>query len=543
MFVVSLKAAKLAATVVLSLASVAALGYGAYRVTQSQAARPAQASATMPEAQQPRADAGRVAVVAPPAAGGAPENAAPPAAAPPAAAPAAPPAAAPAAPAPPPSAPPAAQTVAREAAPAAAADAARALPRFDIVRVERSGELVVAGQASAGATVELLADGRKFDRAVADLSGQWVMVPKPLAPGTHELSLRSITPAGAAEQSPRTVTVLVPSMPAGDLLVTLNEPDKATQILQSGAPPPPTPRNVETRPGERAAEAPGAAAPPPAREAPAPGSPPASTPPQMAAVPPAASEAPAGAPAPRARRAVSITTAEMDESGRFFASGSAAKGATLRLYLNDSYIATARAGDEERWSFTIQRGLSSGDYVVRVDDVTQPEGRVLSRAEVPFRLAAVVAAAPAAVPPATSPPAAVPSAAAAPVAATPPAAAPPAVPPAPAAPVIAPPPASAPPVATAPTAGATPPASAPAVAAAPAPAAPGPSSAPPADVVVADVRSAVVRKGDSLWRISRQAYGRGARYTAIFEANTAQIRDPARIYPGQVFVVPNEAVN
>lgn len=53
-------------------------------------------------------------------------------------------------------------------------------------------------------------------------------------------------------------------------------------------------------------------------------------------------------------------------------------------------------------------------------------------------------------------------------------------------------------------------------------------------------RLVVVQPGNSLWRIAQRTYGRGLRYTLIFEANESQIRDPNLIYPGQVFVVPKE---
>ncbi|MBP0445513.1 LysM peptidoglycan-binding domain-containing protein [Roseomonas sp. SSH11] len=49
----------------------------------------------------------------------------------------------------------------------------------------------------------------------------------------------------------------------------------------------------------------------------------------------------------------------------------------------------------------------------------------------------------------------------------------------------------------------------------------------------------VVQPGNNLWRIARDAYGRGIRYTVIYRANQAQIRNPSRIYPGQVFSVPS----
>ena len=50
----------------------------------------------------------------------------------------------------------------------------------------------------------------------------------------------------------------------------------------------------------------------------------------------------------------------------------------------------------------------------------------------------------------------------------------------------------------------------------------------------------IVQPGNSLWRIARRLYGQGIRYTMIFAANQDQIRNPALIYPGQIFVVPNE---
>jgi hypothetical protein len=53
----------------------------------------------------------------------------------------------------------------------------------------------------------------------------------------------------------------------------------------------------------------------------------------------------------------------------------------------------------------------------------------------------------------------------------------------------------------------------------------------------------VVQPGNSLWRISRRAYGRGAQYTIIYEANKDQIRDPDLIYPGQIFEVPEDEPN
>lgn len=50
----------------------------------------------------------------------------------------------------------------------------------------------------------------------------------------------------------------------------------------------------------------------------------------------------------------------------------------------------------------------------------------------------------------------------------------------------------------------------------------------------------IVRPGNTLWQIARQLYGSGFRYTLIFRENSDQIRDPDKIYPGQLFKLPAE---
>jgi nucleoid-associated protein YgaU len=51
-------------------------------------------------------------------------------------------------------------------------------------------------------------------------------------------------------------------------------------------------------------------------------------------------------------------------------------------------------------------------------------------------------------------------------------------------------------------------------------------------------KSLVVRPGSNLWRIARDSYGDGKRYTVIYGANRDRIGDPDLIYPGQVFTLP-----
>ncbi len=49
-----------------------------------------------------------------------------------------------------------------------------------------------------------------------------------------------------------------------------------------------------------------------------------------------------------------------------------------------------------------------------------------------------------------------------------------------------------------------------------------------------------VKKGDTLWKIAEQSYGKGkdAHYNVIFEANRPMLSHPDKIYPGQVLRIP-----
>jgi hypothetical protein len=58
-------------------------------------------------------------------------------------------------------------------------------PIFDIARIEPTGEALIAGRAAPNAAaVELLHNNYVHDRAVADRSGQFVMVLPQLPRGT-----------------------------------------------------------------------------------------------------------------------------------------------------------------------------------------------------------------------------------------------------------------------------------------------------------------------------------------------------------------------
>lgn len=58
------------------------------------------------------------------------------------------------------------------------------------------------------------------------------------------------------------------------------------------------------------------------------------------------------------------------------------------------------------------------------------------------------------------------------------------------------------------------------------------------DAAASDAETYTVQSGDTLWKISEQVYGNGSKYMKIFEANTDQLENPDRIFPGQKLVIP-----
>src|SRR6185312_6644012 len=289
-----------------------------------------------------------------------------------------------------------------------------------------TGEAVVAGRAAPGTTVELLRDGEVHDRVVVDQSGQFAMIPRPLPPGTYGLTLRSKQPDGKEITSKQSVAVVLE--PTSERpTVALMTPDKPTVVLSQ----PPAPASVAD--------------------------------------------------------ATVVEAVDVEPGGKLHVSGRARPGAAVRLYLNDSLIASATAGADGHLAVTIKEGVAPGNYRVRLDELASSSGAVRSRAEVPFDV------------PGTITTASVPAQATI----------------------------SNPREAT----------RQPRLAAATGTILPDKDAR--SAVVVPKIKTMTVVPGDSLWRLSHRTLGGGQRYAIIYQANREQIRNPNLIYPGQVLVLPS----
>ncbi|AUI66473.1 MULTISPECIES: peptidoglycan-binding protein LysM [Glaesserella] len=56
--------------------------------------------------------------------------------------------------------------------------------------------------------------------------------------------------------------------------------------------------------------------------------------------------------------------------------------------------------------------------------------------------------------------------------------------------------------------------------------------------IASDDEFYVIQKGDTLWAIAEKAYGNGAKYKAIVEANKEVIKHEDKIFPGQKIRIP-----
>lgn len=214
-------------------------------------------------------------------------------------------------------------------------------PGFDTVRIEKTGEAVIAGRAIAGSEVVIKLNGQPIGTAVANEDGKFVIVPDmPLPAGTGALTIE-IKPAGTAAYMPagETVAVAVPEGEQQQVMAAVVSQDQPTQVLQA-------PAAVETAPAQPETAAP--------------------------------VEAPA-APA----MTVSLDAVDYDSQGNIMFSGRGTAGGTVRLYVDNAPVGESQSGADGRWSFVGAAQIAPGNHTLRVDEI-DAAGAVASRVELPF---------------------------------------------------------------------------------------------------------------------------------------------------------------
>ena len=247
---------------------------------------------------------------------------------------------------------PAAETAAPAAVVAAPA-AVETVPAFDTVRVEKTGEAVIAGTAKAGSDVVVKLDGATIGTAVANAEGAFIVVPDaPLPAGSGALTIESKGKGDQlAVQSEQSVAVIIPAEDKQDALIAVVSPDEPTKILQKPQPEPEPEATVA------AAEPAGVAQPEPVVQKPA-----------------ATTAAP---------KLVSIDAVDYDSTGNIVFSGQGQAGNTARVYVDNTHTGDAVIAGDGRWSFAGTAAVGTGKHSLRVDGINTA-GKVLNRVEVPF---------------------------------------------------------------------------------------------------------------------------------------------------------------
>lgn len=357
------------------------------------------------------------------------------------------------------------------------------VPSFGLLRVEPDGSTVIAGQAAPNAMIEILSGNETIAETKAEPNGDFVAIlDKPLAPGDYEIVLRATHPNGDVAMSTETAIISVPEKgKEGELLALVEQPGEPSRLINT-----PKPSGLETA---SAAEQPmeteeGAETEPSAGE---------ENTEVAAAEPGTASSATAAGGAAVTSRDVRIEAVEIDGETVFVA-GAAKPGSQVRVYANEILLGDTIAGPNGRFLVEVEKELPVGDYIIRADVIAPGTAEVVARAAVPFtrdegeRQAAV---------------------------------------------------ASAPEAAADGGEGAV---------SVPAPSDTLPDSPPKvSDTVTVTGQlqrtdsSVIIRRGDTLWHISRRIYGEGVRYTTIYLANQRQITDPDMIWPGQIFTLPENS--
>lgn len=363
-------------------------------------------------------------------------------------------------------------------------------PVFDVIRVERDGNAVIAGKGMPKSKITLMDKSDILAQTNADNNGEFVIVlDEPLASGGHELFLRSEDEGGQITNSQSFAFVDIPERgEIGDVTVLLAEAGKATKLLQK-----PVAENAieddkladgaveetqnvqegqDNNDQEKVASLDEANASP--------------------------QEEDKKQPVEIDLKPVLIEAADI-EGGKIFIAGTGEPQKMVTLYFENSPLGSVRIADNGAFLFEGQRDIAAGRYSVRADMTEPGSTRVLARAEVSLLHEPETAA----VKPEddTKPDAKDNSGAKVEIAS---------------------------------------------------------KEAEPSEDTLAELvdknveedetveqkpeirtgSAVIIRRGDSLWTVARRNYGAGIRYTTIFEANRDQIRNPHRIFPGQVLKVP-----
>lgn len=215
---------------------------------------------------------------------------------------------------------------------ASPAENANKLPTFDVLRVEPDGSTVIAGSAVPNSKLEILDGDKVVTTTDVGPTGDFVAVlDNPLSAGDHQLVLRATGKDGKASTSEEVATVSVPTDGKNsELLAMVSKPGTASRVITAPKPDTQVASNGSTAPSSSDA-----------------------------------ASAPAGA-GPTTANDVMVSAVEI-EGDKIFVAGMAKASANVVAYADDQLIGKAKAGPDGHFVVDGVMPLSVGDHKIRVD--------------------------------------------------------------------------------------------------------------------------------------------------------------------------------
>ena len=228
-------------------------------------------------------------------------------------------------------------------------------PSFDVVRVNPSGDLVMAGRGSPNGVIFVYAGKKLIGQVEVDGRGEWVLIPDvPISPGSKELRLEVETETGLRITGDRRIIIYLPDGSKsggseksdnknGVLVLSVDQDGGGTEVIQR-----PRKRSKQQTIKDRGVRGP---------------------------IKSSASK--------KQLLPVTIDAMDYNLSGETTINGTSEPNARLNVYFNSKLVASGNANLDGKWRIITGDSFSKSESEVRVDQVDD-KGKVWSRAKMKF---------------------------------------------------------------------------------------------------------------------------------------------------------------